>query len=179
MNSIELRTETYSPTAQTDNLAEVFDFFEAHSAKGLKTPPPRYLLAGASAGDQVELPEDVYLILRKVVTAMHNGLSVSIAPQTTMVTTQQAAELLGVSRPTLVKLLDAEKMPYEKMATHRKIRLADVLEYRERRRQEQYDALAATSVQIDDETDLEEILRSLKDARRAVAERHRSEPVSG
>lgn len=104
--------ETYLPS-RGDQLAPVLDFLTAHEAAGRALPEPRYFLAGARPGDQVELPEEVYLALRKIVDAMQSGLAVSVVPQATRLTTQQAADLLNVSRPTVVKLLDEGEIPFE------------------------------------------------------------------
>lgn len=161
--------ETYLPS-RVDVLAPVLDFLTAHEAAGRVVPQPRYFLAGARPGDQVELPEEVYLALRKVVDAMRSGLAVSVVPQTTRLTTQQAADLLNVSRPTVVKLLDDGEIPFEKAGTHRRVLLADLLDYRERRRERQYDMLAATRDAVDEEN-VAQALENLKAARKAVAAR--------
>jgi excisionase family DNA binding protein len=154
-------------------IARVHDFLEAHAAGGRERPVARYLLAGATAGDQVELPEEIYLVLRQAVEAMQRGLSVTISPQPRTLTTQQAADLLNVSRPTVIKILNEGKLPFDRVGTHRKIQLADLLAFREQRRQEQYAALDAMSANLDDETPLDEILESLRDSRRAVAAQRR------
>ncbi|ANG84250.1 MULTISPECIES: helix-turn-helix domain-containing protein [Microbacterium] len=161
--------ETYLPSKGYE-LAPVLDFLTAHEAAGRALPEPRYFLAGARPGDQVELPEEVYLALRKIVDAMQSGLAVSVVPQTTRLTTQQAADLLNVSRPTVVKLLDEGEIPFERAGTHRRVLLADLLEYRERRRERQYDMLAATRDAVD-EDNVEQTLEDLKAARKAVASR--------
>ncbi|HWI31068.1 MAG TPA: helix-turn-helix domain-containing protein [Microbacterium sp.] len=161
--------ETYLPS-KVDVLARVSDFLSAHEAAGRTVPEPRYFLAGARPGDQVELPEEVYLALRKVVDAMRSGLAVSVVPQTTRLTTQQAADLLNVSRPTVVKLLDDGEIPFERAGTHRRVLLADLLEYREHRRERQYDMLAVTRDAIDEEN-VAQALEDLKAARKTVAAR--------
>lgn len=60
----------------------------------------RYFLAGSSPADRVELPAEVYRVLRQVVEALRQGLAVTVAPLARTLTTQQAADLLGVSQPT-------------------------------------------------------------------------------
>lgn len=164
--------ETYLPE-DAEDLAGVRDFLAAHDAAGRGPIPPRYLLVGAQKGDQVEIPEEIHRVLRQVVAALSAGLAVTVAPQAMTLTTQQAADLLGISRPTLVKLLNEGAIPYEQVNTHRRVFLADVLAYRERRREAQYAALAATSVDIDDEGSLDVTLARLREAKRIAAQRRR------
>lgn len=175
MSNASLAQETYLPAAGEEGrgLAEVYDFLAAHEAARGELPPAQYFLAGPEVGDQVQLPPEVYDVLLKVVTAMRAGLAVTVAPLSQKLTTQQAADLLGVSRPTLVKMLDAGRIPFEKVNSHRRLLLRDVLEFREERRREQYEALEATAVDLDDEDDLASTIDSLKEARRAIAKRRR------
>jgi excisionase family DNA binding protein len=167
-------SETYLPSSAPDGeLAQLLDFIAAHDAAGRDAIAPRYFLAGAVAGDRVELPRDVYEVLRKVVDALGHGLAVTVAPQALTLTTQQAADLLGVTRPTIVKILDGGGMPYERVGTHRRLLLSDVLAFRERRRAEQYAALEASAIVLDDDSDLDSVLAELREARRAVGQRRR------
>ncbi|MFG2043387.1 helix-turn-helix domain-containing protein [Dactylosporangium sp. NPDC048998] len=172
MAGATLQQETYLPEADTQ-VARIYDFLEAHERVGRGVPEPRYFLAGATPGDQVELPAEVYRAVRQVVEALRQGLAVTVVPQTQTLTTQQAADLLGVTRPTVIKLLDEGKIPFERSGTHRRILLRDLLAYRQQRRSEQYAALDATGVKLDDEEDLESALQQLREARRAVAARRR------
>lgn len=167
--SSSLVEETYL-TKDPERLAVLYDFLAAHQEQRGSTPPARHLLIGAGPGDQVELPEEVYRVLTQVVDALKAGLAVSIVPRTMRLTTQQAADLLGVSRPTLVGLLGKGEIPYEQHGTHRKLLLTDVLSYRERRKAQQYSALDA--LYEDDEATIEEVLARSRDARKAVAGRH-------
>jgi len=132
------------------------------------------VLSGASVGEQVELPPEVYRVLRQVVEAMSKGLAVTVAPQAQTLTTQQAADLLGISRPTLIRLLEGGRIAFERVGTHRRVLLRDVLAYREVQREEQYRALEATTVDIDEEDDIEETIALLREARRHVAARSRA-----
>lgn len=88
----------------------------------------------APDGTRIELPEELYEVLKDVVGALSQGLAITVAPQHTVLTTSQAADLLGISRPTLVRLLEDGKIPYDKPGRHRRIRLGDVLAYQERAR---------------------------------------------
>jgi excisionase family DNA binding protein len=89
----------------------------------------------------VDLPSELRALLADVVRTMRRGQGLTIAPLGQRLTTQEAADLLGVSRPTLVKLLDRGAIPYEQPSRHRRLRLADVLAFRDQRRQEQRMAL--------------------------------------
>ena len=84
---------------------------------------------------------EVFEVLRDVVDAMAQGQAVTIAPVHQRLTTQEAADLLGVSRPTVVKLLESGEIPFEQPGRHRRVRLADVLAYRERASVERRGAL--------------------------------------
>lgn len=88
------------------------------------------LHSGAQA--PVAMPPEVLEALRAIVGAMVTGRAVSVAPRETVLTTQQAADLLGVSRPTLVKLLESGRIPFAKPGRHRRIRLEDVMDYQQR-----------------------------------------------
>lgn len=168
-----LKEATYVPDSdESEQLAVVLDFITEHErAKGHIAP--RYFLTGARGGEQVELPPHVYQVLRQVVEAMRKGLAVTVVPRTHVLTTQQAADLLGVSRPTVIKLLDGGQILFDKVGTHRRVQLGDVLAYRERRRAQQYAALAATAGDYAEEEDPEAVLAELREARRAVALRRR------
>lgn len=168
MSTSPLAAHTYLPEDERP-LGAVHDFMEALDRAGLPRPEKRCFLAGPSSGDRVELPGEVYDVLRQVVDAMRSGLAVTVAPMTQTVSTQQAAEVLGVSRPTVVKLLDEGAMPYEQVRSHRKILLKDVLDHRERRRDAQHAALDAMA--DDDDEALDTVLSRLRETRRVVAAR--------
>ena len=92
-------------------------------------------------GDGAVLPDELRTVLTTAVSQLRRGQAVTLAPLATRLTTQQAAEVLGVSRPTLIKMLEGGKIPYETPNRHRRIRLVDLLAYRETRRGERRDAL--------------------------------------
>jgi len=174
MGAADMRQETYLPEGDEAELADVYDFLRAHEGSGRGPISARYVLSGASVGEQVELPPEVYRVLRQVVEAMSKGLAVTVAPQAQTLTTQQAADLLGISRPTLIRLLEGGRIAFERVGTHRRVLLRDVLAYREVQREEQYRALEATAADIDEEDDIEDTIALLREARRHVAARSRA-----
>lgn len=145
-------------------------FLAAHESRHGAAASPRYALVGVDEHDRVELPRAVHEALKKVVAALHEGKAVTVAPQTVTLTTQQAADLLGVSRPTIVRLINDNVMPAERIGNRHRLLLDDVLSYREQRRKRQYDALMAT-VDLDDDDDPDTIRKQLREARSAAAAR--------
>ncbi|MGW5571936.1 helix-turn-helix domain-containing protein [Nocardia thailandica] len=85
-------------------------------------------------GSRLDIPDAVYRLLNDAVVALSNGIPVSVAPHNTLLTTQEAADLLDVSRPTLVRLLAAREIPFSTRGRRRRVQLHDLLEYRERAR---------------------------------------------
>jgi excisionase family DNA binding protein len=168
-----LAAQTYEPEASTDQVAEVRSFLAAHSERHGASPTPRYLLAGDAEGEQIELPATVYRVLVQVVDALAAGKAVTVTPTEPQLTTQQVADLLGVSRPTVVRLIDSGELQAERNGNRRRVLLSDALAYRERRRARQYAMLAATAVDIDDEDNPAEVIQRLREARKAVAEERR------
>jgi len=84
-------------------------------------------------GEQpISLPQGALLLLLDILTAMAAGRSVTIIAENAELTTVQAADVLNVSRPFLIKLLDAKVLPYRKVGAHRRIRMEDVLDYKAR-----------------------------------------------
>jgi len=105
---------------------------EVHGQKPDGTSPhPLTLLA--PDGSQVPIPPAVYELLHEIVHHMAHGDSITLVPRHRELTTQQAAGILNISRPFLIKLLERGEMPYRREGTHRRIALEDVLAYRDRR----------------------------------------------
>lgn len=90
---------------------------------------------------EVVLPPSVARALIDVLTDMAEGRPVSVASSNEELTTQEAAELLNVSRPHLVKLLEEDEIPFHKVGTHRRVYREDVLDYKARQREEAEEAM--------------------------------------
>lgn len=160
-------------------LASVVGFLASHERIRGWGASPSYALVGVDEHDRIELPRSVHEALTKIVAALHAGKAVTIAPQTMKLTTQQAADLLGVSRPTVVRLITDDTLPAERIGNRHRLLLDDVLAYREQRRNRQYEALAATTVDVDADDDPEIVLQRLREARRVVAEQRRTKAPTG
>ncbi len=132
------------PPEDLNGVVELARFLERHPVTAVR------LGAGA---EQVPLPRPVYEMLRHVVNAMERGASVSVEPLDKQLTTQQAADLLGVSRSTVVRLLEERELPFERFgpSRHRRLRLHDVLAYRGRKRVERRSRLDELTRQAEED----------------------------
>jgi len=109
-----LQDETYLPR---EGSAEIIDFLSALQSRGRETADLRPRLTGPE-GRSVELPEQMFEVLLQVAAAMKAGLAVTVAPHHLTLTTQEAADLLRISRTTLVRLLETGAIPFEKPSRH-------------------------------------------------------------
>lgn len=132
------KARTYVPDA--DQGAVIADFVRVLNDAGLSTPESRPALVAAD-GERLELPESMYDALRQVADALSSGMGVSVAPLSAMLTTQEAADYLGISRPTLVRILQRGEIPMEKPGRHRFVRLKDLVEYQDRMKVQRREAL--------------------------------------
>lgn len=84
-------------------------------------------------GQEIEVPSVIYFALTEVVKTLNNGDSVTLIPMDKELTTQQAADILNVSRPYFIKLLENGIIKFRKTGTHRKVLMQDLIEYRDKR----------------------------------------------
>lgn len=87
--------------------------------------------------EPIRLPRDVAELLREILANTAAGRTVSIIPTSAELTTQQAADLLNVSRPHVVKLLDQGILKGHKVGTHRRLYASDVQDFKQQRALEQ------------------------------------------
>jgi len=109
---------------------------EVHRLLQLGSPA----LVGAN-GERLQLPDAVYRLLKDIARNMKLGRAIALIPENQQLTTQRAADLLGVSRPHLIKLLRAGELPFHLAGSHRRIYLKDLIGYQKRRDAERKAAL--------------------------------------
>ena len=98
-------------------------------------------------GHDLILPRQALALLRDILVEMAQGNAVTIVPTHAELTTQEAANILNVSRPHLVKLLNEGVIAYSKTGTHRRIRYQDLMAYKAERDQRSTDTLDALTEQ--------------------------------
>jgi excisionase family DNA binding protein len=101
-----------------------------------------------SLGNRIEVPEPVFRLLAHVVEQVAAGKAIQLIPEHELLTTQAAANILGMSRPHLVKLLETSEIPFERVGSHRRIRFADVAAFARRRSEKRRTALGTMTREI-------------------------------
>jgi len=137
MHTLQKRTTKLEQKMASQSLNHIKGFgirLYAERSKGVK-------IRLEESGEQVTIPDKAFLILLDVLSNMSEGKSIIIMPSETELSSCQAAEMLNVSRPHLVKLLESGKMPFKKVGSHRRVLLNDVIEYKEKLRQNREDQL--------------------------------------
>ena len=93
---------------------------------------PKCQLIGPN-GQKIPVPQSVFYVLERVAEVLARGDSVTVVPMGKEVTTQQAADLLNVSRQYLVRLLEEDRIPFRKTGKHGRLRIEDVLAFKDKR----------------------------------------------
>lgn len=120
------------PTSQQEQVGELHRLMEREG---------RAYLVGRGGEPALPIPDAVYSLLLSILKNMQEGKAVSVVPFLQDLTTQEAADLLGVSRPFFVKLLEGGHLPYHMTGTHRRVYLGDLLAYKQHRDTKRVDAI--------------------------------------
>lgn len=156
--------QTVLPPQDLQAMLDLSRFLDRH-------PEPAALIG--PDGQTVPLPLEAFRVLVSVAEAMREGKAITIAPIDQVLTTQEAADFLGISRPTLVKLLEEGEIPFDQPGAgrHRRVRLQDLMVYQERRRSMRRAALdeltheAAESGLYESQVDYPEALKAVRKQR--------------
>ncbi|MGE6763685.1 helix-turn-helix domain-containing protein [Corallococcus interemptor] len=105
----------------------------AHVVEELATESGRRPRLVLPSGEEVELPPSMVVALRAIAEALAKGSVVSIVPMHRELTTQEAADVLNISRQHLVTLLERGELPHSRPGKHRRLRASDVLAYKRKR----------------------------------------------
>lgn len=80
--------------------------------------------------EQVVIPSSAYKLLLEILSEMSLGNAVNVTPVHAVLTTQEAADMLNVSRPFFIKLIEKGEIPFHKTGAHRRVKYCDVLDYK-------------------------------------------------
>jgi excisionase family DNA binding protein len=140
----DLDDDTAVPTLQDAQLA-------THASQVLAPKAEAELRITLDDGTEVTLPRAATRLLHHLLTQMSLGNAVTLIPIHAELTTQEAADYLNVSRPFLIKLLEANRLPFHMVGTHRRIKFTDLLSFKkksEQARQAAMEELARQAQQL-------------------------------
>lgn len=120
--------ETVPPTEQDTRLAEtscraLSRYLQPGKARTLQ------IVSDDNSAESIQIPDEAFRLLVEILTQMSRGNAVALIPIHAELTTQGAADLLKVSRPYLIKLLEAGQIPFRRVGTRRKICFKDLANY--------------------------------------------------
>ena len=127
---VQTTTEAITPTDKDSQLARASSEALAPllSEKGSSRAHIHFSTESDHEAD-ITLPLPAVHLLFQALQEMAKGNTVTLLPVDTELTTQQAAELMRVSRPSLIKMLEDKKLPYRTIGTHRRVRYEDIMLY--------------------------------------------------
>lgn len=126
-------------------------YLSKSQAKALKRKSKTIKLRVGDNEETIEIPLKAMKLFTSIVSNMAEGKAISLLATETELTTQQAADILNVSRPHLVKLLEIGEIPFIKVGSHRRVLLNDVLEYEEKLKKERRSNLNALTKAAQDQ----------------------------
>ena len=151
MSAVVRAFEPIAPTEQESRLAEESSRVLSSYVQDTESQTIKVVPEGGRAEEAVIIPAVAFRLLIDILAQMARGNAIALVPVRAELTTQEAADLLNVSRPFLVKMLDSGEIPCRKVGTRRRVRYKDVAEYKRRvdgRRRAALDELAAQAQEL-------------------------------
>lgn len=124
LNVLKIQT----PPSEVASLASLYA-----SATGVLSEGPSQMYGPPPGQMQITIPTFLAMPIAQMIQLLVQGETLHVVTEDALLTTQQAADLLGVSRQHLVRVLDAGQLPFSRTGTHRRVRAVDVLELKRRR----------------------------------------------
>lgn len=145
--SINQKVKQLALTSEDANIAKVSSqILASYSQKNLSCGVFK-LISDDTEGETVTIPVAALNLLTEILTQMAAGNAVSVVSMKQELTTQEAADILQVSRPYLVELLESGEIPYRKVGSRRRVLTADVINYKNRIDAARMETLAELSAQ--------------------------------
>jgi excisionase family DNA binding protein len=139
--------ETVTPTEAEAQIAQETSRRLAKFLVRKRNKPFRLRIEPDNEPEEVVIPVSAFRLLNDILTQMAKGNAVTLIPVHAELTTQQAADLLNVSRPFLIEQLQKNAIPYRKVGTHRRILFKDLMEYKQKMDENRLKALEELSAQ--------------------------------
>ena len=118
------------PNKEEQRVARNFVFaLENKSKRIFNGPSDNVRIKISNDANFVNIPKKAFALLLEVLSNMAEGKSMTLIPSDADISTQQAADMLNVSRPHIVKLLETGAIPFKKVGAHRRIELKDLIKY--------------------------------------------------
>ncbi len=152
MTSTTLNRNTFLPTDDEAQLAqESSRIFASHLPHNRSTIELKVVEDDNNSEKKVVIPAAAFHLLVDILSQMAQGNAVTIIPIHAELTTQEAADILNVSRPFLIKLIDTDEIPCRKVGRHRRVRFEDLMNYKQKidsARMQALDELAAQAQEL-------------------------------
>jgi excisionase family DNA binding protein len=125
MSNVALRLQSQVESQQAQEALRLLS--------SVKQRGPRSLQVAKNKNEHVAVtvPKEAFDLFLEILGHLANGTAVSIVPVHAELTTQQASDMLNVSRPFLIKLLEAGAIPHRKVGAHRRVLMADIMAYKQ------------------------------------------------
>jgi excisionase family DNA binding protein len=133
-DTLAKRPPTQTEIKKASEAASAFARALTHRALPLR-------ISGNGEEARVDLPASLGFLLLDLLTHVARGQMVTLVPYGAELTTQEAADVLNVSRPFLIKLLQEGEIPFHKVGSHRRVSMTDIMKYKDQRDQRRSDAL--------------------------------------